>query len=201
MEPHIIDYYNDTPNIVNVIDKMNDELQALQTKYDLLFKSCNPTKSIETMIRSATRTHNDMAKLLYHLYGEYHVCTSLKKNEWYYYDIDMKKWRFSDQGIELRIKLSNEIHNIFLKKGDFYIKQEYDSTDKEEEIDNFFGHHYLKTAFDLKNPNFKQKIMKECKEVFYKKDFLENNSESIEDLSEYYNHDYYGDFYKIVKDK
>ena len=201
MEPHIIDYYNDTPNIVNVIDKMNDELQALQTKYDLLLKSCNPTKSIETMIRSATRTHNDMAKLLYHLYGEYHVCTSLKKNEWYYYDIDMKKWRFSDQGIELRIKLSNEIHNIFLKKGDFYIKQEYGPSSDLEEIDNFFGHHYLKTAFDLKNPNFKQKIMKECKEVFYKKDFLENNSESIEDLSEYYNHDYYGDFYKIVKDK
>ena len=25
MEPHIIDYYNDTPNIVNVIDKMNIE--------------------------------------------------------------------------------------------------------------------------------------------------------------------------------
>ncbi len=43
--------------------------------------------------------------------------------------------------------------------------------------------------------------MKECKEVFYKKDFLENNSESIEDLSEYYNHDHYGEFYKIVKDK
>tara|TARA_B110000285_G_scaffold4954_1_gene5257 strand:- start:98 stop:703 length:606 start_codon:yes stop_codon:yes gene_type:complete len=201
MEPHIIDYYNDTPHIVNVIDKMNDELTALQTKYDILFKSCNPTKSIDNMIRSAARSHNDMAKLLYHLYGEYNVCTSLKKNEWYYYDIDMKKWRFSDQGIELRIKLSNEIHNIFLKKGDFYIKQEYNLTDNGDDMDWDYGLNYLKTAFDLKNPNFKQKIMKECSEVFYKKDFLENNSESIEDLSEYYNHDHYGEFYKIVKDK
>lgn len=34
MEPSIIDYYNELPNGINVIDKMNLELQELQNKYD-----------------------------------------------------------------------------------------------------------------------------------------------------------------------
>lgn len=197
MEPNIIDYYNDIPNIVNVIDKMNDEYLALQDKYDLLYKTCNPTISIENMIRLATSSHNDMAKLLYHFYGKYNVCTSLKKNDWYHYDVNMKKWRYSDQGIELRIKLSNEIHDIFIKKGRQFLENEEYNEIEPGGPPSFYGYHYFKTAFDLKNPNYKQKIMKECREVFYKKDFLGNNKSSIEDLSEYYEYNYYGDLFKI----
>jgi len=33
MEPHLIDYYNDIPQGINVIDKMNEELDELQKKY------------------------------------------------------------------------------------------------------------------------------------------------------------------------
>ena len=33
MEPEIIDYYNETPHGINVIDKMNEELSELQEKY------------------------------------------------------------------------------------------------------------------------------------------------------------------------
>ena len=36
MEPHIIDYYNEMPQMVHIIDKMNEELVELQTKYDEL---------------------------------------------------------------------------------------------------------------------------------------------------------------------
>jgi hypothetical protein len=34
MEPQIIDYYNETPHGVNVIDKLNEEYSELQSKYD-----------------------------------------------------------------------------------------------------------------------------------------------------------------------
>ena len=34
MEPQIIDYYNELPNGINVIDKMNEELEELQNKYE-----------------------------------------------------------------------------------------------------------------------------------------------------------------------
>lgn len=197
MEPSIIDYYNDIPNIVNVIDKMNDEYSALQAKYDLLCKTSKPSHSIEKRIQLATQSHNDMAKLLYYFYGEYNVCTSLKRNDWYHYDLDMKKWRYSDQGIELRIKLSNEIHDMFMKRGDDFINNEEYNEEEPGEPPSFYGYHYFKTGMDLKNPNYKQKIMKECREVFYKKDFLGNNKDSIEDISEYYKYNYYGDLFKI----
>ena len=36
MEPHLIDYYNEIPSGINVIDKMNEELAVLQNKYDEL---------------------------------------------------------------------------------------------------------------------------------------------------------------------
>jgi len=38
MEPFIGDYYNDTPNCVNVIDKMNEELSEVQNENELLKK-------------------------------------------------------------------------------------------------------------------------------------------------------------------
>ena len=34
MEPNIIDYYNEIPHGINVIDKMNEELEELQNKYE-----------------------------------------------------------------------------------------------------------------------------------------------------------------------
>ena len=39
MEPQMIDYYNEMPYGVNVIDKMNEELAELQSKYDELLSN------------------------------------------------------------------------------------------------------------------------------------------------------------------
>ena len=36
MEPQMIDYYNGLPSGINVIDKMNEELDDLQKKYNAL---------------------------------------------------------------------------------------------------------------------------------------------------------------------
>ncbi|MBG01977.1 MAG: hypothetical protein CL470_06885 [Acidimicrobiaceae bacterium] len=38
MEPQLIDYYNEMPSGINVIDKMNEELDDLQKKYNELKK-------------------------------------------------------------------------------------------------------------------------------------------------------------------
>ena len=197
MEPSIIDYYTELPNGVNVIDRMNDELEILQDKYDLLKKTYEPEKSIDSFLRRACKTDNDMAKLLYKLYGEYNVCTSIKQNEWYFYDMDMKKWRLSDEGIELRIKLSGEIHNIYMKKADNYINCKGNPGNGVIEemgqiLDDMSGEAYMETGINLKTPHYKKKIMKECKEVFYNKDFFKNHKD-IEDISEY------GKFPKINK--
>jgi len=96
MEPQIIDYYSETPTMVKVIDKMNHELEMIQNKYDELKKIYEPEKSIEYYITNSPRSHEDMAKLMYLLYGKGFACTSIKKNEWYFYDKNINKWRLSD---------------------------------------------------------------------------------------------------------
>ena len=44
MDPQLIDYYNETPHGINVIDKMNEELAELQKKYLDLEKKVNKFK-------------------------------------------------------------------------------------------------------------------------------------------------------------
>ena len=43
MEPHIIDFYNEMPHMVNVIDKMNEELAVAQTRIKQLELQLNKT--------------------------------------------------------------------------------------------------------------------------------------------------------------
>ena len=44
MEPHIIDYYNEMPYMVNVIDKMNEELAEAQARIKQLEKQLKKEK-------------------------------------------------------------------------------------------------------------------------------------------------------------
>ena len=159
----MIDYYNDMPSGINVIDKMNEELDDLQKKYNALKKRYEPDYNLEWHIRNAGRTHVDMANLIYKLYKDKFKCTSIKKNEWYFYDDEEKKWILSDGAIELRIKLSNEILKIFEHRA-FKILRE----GKEDDDD------YYKTYNKLKNSTYKNTIIKECKDLFYDRDFLKN---------------------------
>jgi hypothetical protein len=41
MEPQIIDYYNETPHGINVIDKLNEEYDQLQSKYEYIKRITN----------------------------------------------------------------------------------------------------------------------------------------------------------------
>ena len=187
MEPQIIDYYSETPTMVKVIDKMNHELEMIQNKYDELKKIYEPEKSIEYYITNSHQSHEDMAKLMYLLYGKEFACTSIKKNEWYFYDKNINKWRLSDDGIELRIKLSTHIQNIYERK----IKETHNHIIKckdDDDQDIYLNKYnmYMKIYHNLKKPLYKQKVMKECKDIFYDKDFKSLNKYIIEDVDDYY---------------
>ena len=160
MEPQLIDYYNEMPSGINVIDKMNEELDDLQKKYDELKSRYEPEHSLEIYIRSAGRsgTHFDVANVVYNFYKDKFKCKSIKKNEWYFYDDEEKKWKLSDGDIEIRMKLSNEILKMF----------QYRATCDGTEGDSI---NYYKVCNHLKNLTYKNTIIKECKYLFYDKNF------------------------------
>ena len=63
MESQIIDYYNDMPHGINVIDKMNDELEELQQKYNELNNKINKFKipyKISNTIEEYNKYNNDI---------------------------------------------------------------------------------------------------------------------------------------------
>lgn len=195
MEPYIVDYYNDQPYSVNVIEKMNGELEKVQKKYDKLNMIVNPTVNLHNLIMTSYRTDYDMAKLIFHLYCDKFKCTSIKKNEWYFYDDEMEKWRLSDDGIELRYLLNTEVSYIYKSRSEEYLSK-YDENQCVSEWfegpDYYHGIQFLKIHMKLKKPSFKRRIMKECKDLFYDKDFIMNNIHNIEDISKFKDYDPHG---------
>ena len=157
----MVDYYNEIPSGINVIDKMNAELDDLQKKYDGLKQRYEPEYNLEWCIRNAGNTHYNMAVLIHMLYRDKFRCTAIKKNEWYFYDDEEKKWRLSDGAIELRMKLSNEVLKMFEHRV------------KTQNEDDYRDYH--QTYNKLKNSTYKNTIIKECKDLFYDRDFLKNN--------------------------
>ena len=65
----MVDYYNEMPSGINVIDKMNAELDDLQKKYNGLKQRYEPDYNLEWHIRNAYKTHQHIKeKSLYTLY-------------------------------------------------------------------------------------------------------------------------------------
>lgn len=152
----------------------------------------NPEKYNEYKVKCARKKlnscimggHSDLAGVLYEMYGNNFVCAHMKKDKWYIYE--NHKWEETEEGVILRSKISSELIKKFtplakeihekmcafedadeseLDNSSEDIKQEYKKN--EGQLKKI---HKLKA--NLKSAPFKNNIMKECKEAFYKKDFL-----------------------------
>ena len=119
-----------------------------------------------------TGAHSDVATVVYHYFKDRFVCANIKDNLWYYFNKNNGgRWEITEVGHELRSKLSSEIVGIFEYYGNIY-RQKF-SEDQEEEKYDIHHTNCLKVQLKLKDSTYKDKIMKECKEYFYDKNFVE----------------------------
>ena len=114
------------------------------------------------------------------MYSNEFVCASFAKDKWYhYYD---HRWNDTEQGVELRRKISFELVKRFKPIAIELTKKLWDEkhdseNDGEDETGNKVKdlqkqiERLNKLSSNLKSTPFKNNIMKECKEVFYKKEF------------------------------
>jgi len=73
MEPQIVDYYNEMPSGINVIDKMNEELVELQKEKDILKKKLESYEKIKDITNiKIDNFHNNIEKFC--LINNYDVC-------------------------------------------------------------------------------------------------------------------------------
>jgi len=121
---------------------------------------------------SITGSHNDIAKVLFAQFGLQYVCASITNKIWYQYIGN--KWEQIEDGVFLRMTLSDEIAQQYTKIGQDLFLQSSTCQDKAEQstlqarlklVQKIIQH--------LKESPFKSNVMRECLEVFYDKKFKE----------------------------
>ncbi len=135
--------------------------------------------------QSMTGTNVDIAKVLYRLYKYQYVCASIKNQKWYTFQ--KHHWIEDETGISLRNKICNELVEEYCKLISYYNEkidlledQLEEETDKKKKYDleskkkqNVSQIEKLTTIIkNLKTTSFIENVMKECRGLFYDKDFL-----------------------------
>tara|TARA_B100000214_G_scaffold375465_1_gene361949 strand:+ start:5975 stop:8710 length:2736 start_codon:yes stop_codon:yes gene_type:complete len=141
--------------------------------------------SVSTLINrsvGSSGSHADVANVIYHYFKDCFVCSEIKTNSWYYFnELNGGKWEETETGHILRSRLSNEIVELYDYHGRKFQEKAKEIEEKEDEdaAKPYDDKHTkcLKIQIQLKDSNYKDKIMKECKDYFYDKDFQEKLNE------------------------
>lgn len=132
-------------------------------------------------------TEFDLATTLFHMYKSQFVNVSIKDNIWY--EFMNNKWFPIDSGSTLRLKISTEMYKEYsaklfhfqsmnqAKQNNIQLSDKNDKNTVIESSDEFGDfkkkfNEMLATCKLLKKTNAKNNIMKEAKELYYDRDFL-----------------------------
>ena len=120
-----------------------------------------------------TATEFDIANVLFHIFKDEFICISIKNNFWYEYI--NHRWYEIDSGSTLRISISKEMHQLYLVK----IQEHTAKMQIMEQSDQGYENMRKRTSklaeisVLLKKTTWKNNIMREARELFYDKDFME----------------------------
>jgi len=141
--------------------------------------------------KSMTGTNVDVAKVLHKMYKYQWVCSNIKSNSWFRFK--KHHWVEDETGIELRNKISNELVQEYCKLISFFnekitlLEEQVESeTDKKKKFEIEVMIKSMDNKIDkltnitknLKTTSFIDNIMKECKGLFYDKDFAKKLDEN-----------------------
>ena len=123
-------------------------------------------------------TEFDLANVLYQIYKDQFVCISIKNNIWYEYKD--YKWNEIDSGSTLRLLISKKMHDIYMKKVQELVDKilKLENNDTNSDIYRGRSNKLGEICVLLKTTSWKNNIMREAKELFYDKNFmnkLDNN--------------------------
>jgi len=116
----------------------------------------------------------DIAKVLYELYKHMHVCVSIRGNDWFQF-ID-NRWCKVDSGTTLRRAISEDLRDLYNKKGEFSMDTMIVNGECKENVEDQKRRRsvrLLSIINRLSDCNGKDKIMKEARELFYDSNFLQ----------------------------
>jgi P4 family phage/plasmid primase-like protien len=134
-------------------------------------------------------THFHLAKLLQRMYkGRFCASVEVRGTDWYVYDEKINSWRRTNQGIELREKLSTEVADLIVrarlrlkkKAWDEYSQNNVNNESGPDDdwykkwamtVDGERFQMLVKVEKNLYKSEYKNSVMKEAVEMFYEEDF------------------------------
>ena len=139
---------------------------------------------------ASTQTEYDFAQVIKAKYQDEFKCVNYRQNEWYQYSTHI--WKPTDHGVELQKRLSSDVAKLFMDKevaalasiatlgqcGHAKAPDPACLTCQAEEKKKMYSAARLK----LRRTGFKDSVMKECRILFYDKEFakkLDDNKHLI----------------------
>lgn len=120
-------------------------------------------------------SHNDLAKALYQKYDSTYVCASIQRKKWF--EFNDHCWQELDEGVNLRKKISEELVEKLLETKERVDKDYRYATQMEDDKKAKMLKDRIKVILDLiqklKSAQYKNSVMKEAEEVFYKGYFIQ----------------------------
>ncbi len=120
-------------------------------------------------------TDFDVANVLFHIYKDDFTCVSIKRDIWYIYD--KNRWLENEGGTDLRRSISTDLFNIYYNKQnklvDYLGSGAIDMSSEKATALQKKAKTIGEISMNLKRRGIKDNIMREAKEIFYDKDFIE----------------------------
>jgi P4 family phage/plasmid primase-like protien len=136
--------------------------------------------SLSSIVHSSvgsSGSHADLANVIFHYFKDCFVCANIKDSSWFYFDENKGgKWEETEVGHELRSRLSNDIVDVYNYYGNIYKNRANDLILDDEDAAKLQSDKHtkcLEIQIKLKDSVYKDKVMKECKEKFYDKKFID----------------------------
>jgi len=138
----------------------------------VLYKEYVSAKTLVKIKESLDGSHNDIAKVLYEEYKNEFVCSSISNQTWFQFKNHI--WEEIEQGIYLREKISSDIVLKYIVQAQECFTKMAQVQDKVEDAAiQARVKQIQKIINNLKSSPYKNNVMKEAMEVFYKKEFMQ----------------------------
>ena len=140
--------------------------------YDDIRRKTNEYYMEETL-KTKEATDVDLAHVVYNYAKDKFVCVSIKNNAWY--SFNGTRWEECDSGNALRLMISKDIYTMYHTKqieNTAMMNQEDPGSDEWKDK-SMRAEKYTEICMRLKTTTFKNNIMKEARELFYDKNFVD----------------------------
>lgn len=131
--------------------------------------------TIDEFIDITLRDHTefDLAMVLYHMFKDKYVCSSLINKQWYIFK--NHRWE-QDKGMSLRLAISKDMFNAYQNVLHKYLPQlaSYEQNDENRKILEAKIKKISSVSVLLKKTTDKNNIIREAMELFYDPEFIKN---------------------------